>query len=62
MSIQDVVGSGNTKATTRRIKFGASFEDLEGRVLLSLVHHAPVHKAAHVREAHRSRRDSGEPS
>ena len=48
MSTQDVVNTGSRKATSRRVKFGATLEDLEGRVLLSSVHHAQVHRAAHV--------------
>jgi hypothetical protein len=49
MSTQDVVKTNHRKTTSRRVKFGATFEDLEGRVLLSSVHHAVAHRAAHVR-------------
>ena len=36
MSTQDAVSTGNRKTTSRRVKFGATLEDLEGRVLLSV--------------------------
>ena len=49
MSTKDVVNTGNRKTTSRRVKFGATLENLEGRVLLSSVHHFPHHQAAHVR-------------
>ena len=49
MSTQDAVNLGNRKTTARRVKFGATLEDLEGRVLLSAVHHVQLHRAAHVR-------------
>ena len=49
MSTQDAVNAGNRKTTARRVKFGATLEDLEGRVLLSAVHHVQLHRAAHVR-------------
>ena len=48
MSTQDSVNTGNRKSTKRRVKFGATLEDLEGRVLLSSVHHVQIHRAAHV--------------
>ena len=44
MSTQDAVDTGNRKTTSRRVKFGATLEDLEGRVLLSAVHHVPLHR------------------
>ena len=49
MSIQDAASTGNRKTTSRRVKFGATLEDLEGRVLLSAVHHLQIHRPAHVR-------------
>src|SRR5262249_47827052 len=49
MSTQHAVNSANHNTISRRVKFGATLEDLEGRVLLSAVHHAQFHRAAHVR-------------
>ncbi len=49
MSTQDSVYSRDRKSNRRRAKFGATLEDLEGRVLLSSIHHVEVHRAAHVR-------------